>query len=222
MEDAAEMLGVPAAAVHALVDANLLRAEGDESSERTVSLAEVKSFLARNSESPADAFDVDLASDARVVAERPTEVGDLLDALRDRTGDMAQRSLEITAAAFPELSLWSDHHRVRFVEQASERFEVILAMGEHIDVLDDDLCDDLAEVGADAARSGDSLGDVLLTFRVSRDILVQTAVELVQGRGTSWAMPFALLLMRVLPAIDQLSDAVTKGWWDAVRSHETT
>jgi hypothetical protein len=35
-------------------------------------------------------------------------------------------------------------------------------------------------------------------------------------------MPFALLLMRVLPAIDQLSDAVTKGWWDAVRSHETT
>ena len=86
--------------------------------------------------------------------------------------------------------------------------------------VDEALTDDLQEVGAAAAWSGSPLPQLLVVLRISRDLVVQTAVELAEERGRHWSLPLALLLTRVLPAMDRLTDSIAQGYWSAVIGRE--
>jgi PAS domain S-box-containing protein len=57
-------------------------------------------------------------------------------------------------------------------------------------------------------------------LRISRDLVVQTAVELAEERGGRWGLALSLLLTRVLPAMDRLTDALAQGYWSAVVKRE--
>jgi PAS domain S-box-containing protein len=61
---------------------------------------------------------------------------------------------------------------------------------------------------------------LLVILRMSRDLVVQTAVELAEGRGRHWGLSLSLLLTRVLPAMDRLTDALAQGYWAAILSRE--
>ncbi|MGH9061039.1 MAG: ATP-binding protein, partial [Acidimicrobiales bacterium] len=100
------------------------------------------------------------------------------------------------------------------------RFEAILAVtGQGSDV-DDALVGDLEAVGAQAAWSGSPLPQLLVLLRISRDLVVQTAVELAEGRGRSSGLALSLLLTRILPAMDRLTDSLARGYWDALLGRE--
>src|SRR5437016_1037772 len=81
---------------------------------------------------------------------------------------------------------------------------------------------DLQEVGASAAWAGSPLPQLLVVLRISRDLVVQTAVELAEERGRHWGLALSLLLTRVLPAMDRLTDALAQGYWAAVVGREET
>ena len=65
-----------------------------------------------------------------------------------------------------------------------------------------------------------SLPQLLLVLRISRDLVVQTAVEVAEERGRHWGLALSLLLTRVLPAMDRLTDAIAAGYWAAVVRNE--
>jgi len=93
----------------------------------------------------------------------------------------------------------------------------VTALGE---AADDALTTDLQEVGAGAAWAGSSLPQLLLVLRISRDLVVQTAVEVAEERGRHWGLALSLLLTRVLPAVDRLTDAVAQGYWNTIVERE--
>src|SRR5207302_7407741 len=80
----------------------------------------------------------------------------------------------------------------------------------------DALVEDLQAVGAGAAWSNSPLPQLLVVLRISRDLVVQTAVELAEERGRHWGLARSLLLTRVLPAMDRLTDALAQCYWAAV------
>jgi PAS domain S-box-containing protein len=49
---------------------------------------------------------------------------------------------------------------------------------------------------------------------------VQTAVELAEEHGRHWGLSLSLLLTRVLPAMDRLTDALSQGYWAEILSRE--
>jgi PAS domain S-box-containing protein len=146
------------------------------------------------------------------------ETGDLLDALVERGDEMADRAFAVFATIFPEATTWEGEERERFVEQARRRFEAILAVASHGEDLD--LTTDLEEVGAAAAGAGSSLPQLLIVLRISRDLVVQTAVELAESRGRAGGLALGITLTRVLPAIDRLTDAIAAGYWAALVGRE--
>jgi PAS domain S-box-containing protein len=173
-------------------------------------LGDVKALLARLD----DVEDHDVFSDD-VEAVDPS---DLIDALDGKAEDMALRAFDVFQQAMPEAAAWPDVERDQFVRDARLRFEAILAITEHGE--DQELVDELREVGASAAWSGAPLPQLLLTLRISRDLVVQTAVELAEERGRHWGFALALVLTRVLPAVDRLADAIAQGYWAAVARAE--
>jgi PAS domain S-box-containing protein len=142
----------------------------------------------------------------------------LLDALDGRADDMARRAFDIFQTVFPEAAGWPLAEQARFIEQSRRRFEAILAVTEQGG--DDQLAVELEEVGAAAAWSGSSLPQLLVVLRISRDLVVQTAVEVAEERGRHWGLALSLLLTRVLPAMDRLTDAIARGYWGAVVGRE--
>src|SRR5437588_665550 len=82
------------------------------------------------------------------------------------------------------------------------------------------LVGDLQDVGAGAAWSGSPLPQLMVILRISRDLVVQTAVELAEERGSHWGLALSLLLTRVLPAMDRLTDAIAQGYWSAILGRE--
>ncbi|MGH9036606.1 MAG: PAS domain S-box protein, partial [Acidimicrobiia bacterium] len=147
---------------------------------------------------------------------------ELLDVLASRSDEMALRAYDIFAAAVPETALWTDEDRHRFVDQSRKRFEAILAVtgsGEHVD---ESLVGDLKEVGASAAWAGSPLPQLLVVLRISRDLVVQSAVAIAEEGGRRWGLALSLLLTRVLPAMDRLTDALAQGYWSAVVGKEET
>src|SRR5439155_18497320 len=70
------------------------------------------------------------------------------------------------------------------------------------------------------AWSGSPLPQLLVVLRISRDLVVQTAIELAEERGRHWGLALSLLLTRVLPAMDRLTDAIAQGYWAAVVGRE--
>jgi PAS domain S-box-containing protein len=144
----------------------------------------------------------------------------LLDALDQRAADMARRVFEIFARVFPEAGGWTLHQQAAFVEQARDRFEAILAVTEQGADVDASLFEDLRSVGASAARSGSPLPQLLVILRISRDLVVQTAIEVAEGRRGQSGLALSLLLTRILPAMDRLTDALAQGYWEAILARE--
>lgn len=205
VREAARLLAMPEDGVVALVEAGYLRpAEPD--ARRSFLLGDVKAVLARL----ADADTPDLFFDSGADVDPQA----LLDALDGRSEEMARRAFDIFQQGFPEAASWSIGEQRQFIDQARRRFEAILAITEHGE--DDELVAELQEVGAAAAWGGSSLPQLLLILRISRDLVVQTAVEVAEEKGRHWGLTLSLLLTRVLPAMDRLTDAIAQGYWAAI------
>jgi len=200
---AAGYLELDEAAVLALVDVGYLRPTGEPDAPEFV-LADLKAFVARNA---------DNGSGNLLGRAGDTDPQALLDALDGRCEEMATRAFDIFSAAFPESSSWSLSEQARFVEQSRNRFEAILAVTGQGSVVDQALVGDLREVGAAAAGAGSPLPQLLAILRISRDLIVQTAVELAEERGGHWGLALSLLLTRILPTMDRLTDALAHGYW---------
>ena len=209
--EAADALGLPVSGVEALADAGYLRLDH----EHRISLSEIKSFQARNATDAGDTA-ADLLDGIGAATD---EAEAILDALERSVDDMARRAADIVAGVFPEAARWRDDQRARFVQQARARFEAIVAVTRS-DTTDDDLLEDLADAGGAAAFAGAPLPQVLLTLRISRDLLVQTAVTAAEELGQHRSLALAVVLTRVLPVLDRLTDTVARGYWAAVRTRE--
>lgn len=211
--EAADALGLPVTGVEALVDAGYLQVDADTTG---LAVSEIKAFQARN-----------VAGGGATVAEVLTEAlgphsaaEEILDSLEASVPEMARRAGDIVATVFPEAAGWDDLERRRFERQAAERFEAILSVTRTRSDVDDELFDGLADAGGAAAFAGAPLPQVLLTLRISRDLMVQTAVTAAEERGTQWALALAVVLTRVLPVLDRLTDTVARGYWSAVLTRE--
>ena len=211
LAESADLLRLPVEAVRALANAGYLKVSGDDATGPSFSVSDLKAFLARNADGGSTILVPDDAD--------PTE---LLEVLEGRSGEMARRTLDIFRHAMPEASIWTAEEEERFVEQSAARFEAILAVTRAGDTVDESLVDDLRDVGASAAWAGSPLPQLLVVLRISRDLVVQTAVEIAEARGQGSSQALALLLTRVLPALDRLTDALAQGYWSAVIGREET
>lgn len=223
------MLDLPAVAVEALVGSGYLvpARVGDAGPE--LPLSDVKAFLARNADNGAGADMITAAlaaatADATqaVFSDEQVELDpqELLDALDGRAAEMARRAFQIFATVFPEADGWSLRQQTSFIEQARGRFEAILAVTAQGADVDTVLFEDLREVGAAAARSGSPLPQLLVILRISRDLVVQTAIELAESGGRHAGLALSLVLTRILPAMDRLTDALAQGYWEATLGRE--
>jgi PAS domain S-box-containing protein len=229
LDQAADFLRLPVASVEALVGAGYLTPVGApdpaEPADTHLALTDLKAFLARNATQAADDdLDAELERTGlrlpRDLAGAAIDPQALLRALDGRSGAMAERAFEVFAGVFPEALTWPAEQRERFLGHARSRFEAILAVTGMGDAVDDELIEELADVGRSAARAGTPLPEVLVTLRISRDLVVQTAVEVAESSGRSWGLALSLLLTQVLPAMDRLTDAIATGYWDAVVAAE--
>lgn len=208
VDGAAAQLGMAPEGVRALVSGGFLPSVGG-AADRFL-LGDVKALQARlTDDAPRELFPEDLeAVDPKA----------LLDALDGRAGEMAVRAFDLFQTVFPEAAAWGWTERSRFIDQARSRFEAILAVTAH--GAEVDLEGEMSSVGAAAARTGASLPQLLVVLRISRDLVVQTSVEVAEERGRHWGLALSLLLTRVLPAIDRLTDAIAQGYWQAVVARE--
>jgi len=215
LSEAALALGMTEAAVESLAHAGyvaiVIVEQPDGTVEPHISRSDLKAFIARNADN----------GSGNVFLEEPesADAADLLRALDERSAHMAERALEIFAEVFPD-AIRSAADRERFLQQATARFEAILAVASQGAEVDDALVDDLEEVGAAAAWVGTPLPQLLVVLRISRDLIVQTAIALADEHGRHWSLPLALVLTRVLPAMDRLTDSIAQGWWATVVSRE--
>src|SRR3954463_6033627 len=212
LPEAAQMLQLPVGAVEGLVQAGYLAPVGSGPKGAEFLISDLKAFVARNADN----------GSGNLFSIEPSNVDpqDLLDALDGKSEEMARRALDIFATVFPEATSWSMKEQARFIEQAKGRFEAILAVTGQGAEVDEALVGDLQEVGANAAWSGSPLPQLLVILRISRDLVVQTAVELAEERGSHWGLALSLLLTRVLPAMDRLTDAIAQGYWSAILGRE--
>jgi PAS domain S-box-containing protein len=217
LTEAAALLRLPPTAVEALVGSGYLvpSAKGPTGPEFT--LPDLKAFLARNADNGSG--NLWRGEPALEDLER-VDPQDLLDALDGRADEMAKRVFDIFSTVFPEAATWDITKQARFIEQARSRFEAILAVTGQGAEVDEALVGDLQEVGASAASAGSPLPQLLVILRISRDLVVQTAVELAEERGRHWGLALSLLLTRVLPAMDRLTDALAQGYWAAILGQE--
>jgi len=213
VEEAAAILGLPVVAVAGLAVAGFLEpSDIDRSTGHPYfAMSDVKAFQARNADNGSGflAFNGDKAD--------PQE---LLAALDGESEDMARRAFDMFAQVFPEAKRWGLREQQRFITQARSRFEAILAVTGSGAEVDEALVGDLEDVGADAAWSGSPLPQLLVVLRISRDLVVQTAVELAEARGGRWGLALSLLLTRILPAVDRLTDSLAQGYWAAMIGKE--
>jgi len=208
--EAADALGLPVSGVEALAGAGYLRID-----EQGIPLSEVKAFQARNATGAGESADDLLGS----IGAADEDAEAILDLLERSVDDMARRSADIVVGVFPDAARWRPQQRARFEAQARARFEAIVAVTRSGDA-DDELLDELADAGGAAALGGAPLPQVLLSLRVSRDLLVQAAVAAAEELGQLRSIALAVVLTRVLPVLDRLTDSVARGYWTAVRLRE--
>ena len=145
----------------------------------------------------------------------------ILDALEDAIPTMATRAADIAAGVFSEAAAWDDLERRRFERQAAQRLEAIVSVTRRDDLTDDAVYDDLVDAGGAAASAGAPLPQLLLSLRVSRDLIVQTAVQVAEEEEIPERnRALAVVLTRVLPVFDRLTDSVAWGYWSAVVRRE--
>lgn len=225
----AALLELPPETVSALVDRGYLAPAPDRGDGREFQLSDVKAFLARNADngSGAGIFDQALRAAARTPAPSPVlapigrrgrdlEPEELLTLLDERAEQMAYRVFKLFATVFPEVDEWPRDMQGEFVIQAKGRFEAILTMTEKGLGADESLFDELRVIGHSAAQSGTPLPHLLVLLRLTRDLVVQNAVELSETGNRHGGHALSLLLTRILPAMDRLGDALAQGYWDAI------
>jgi PAS domain S-box-containing protein len=198
-------------AVRALATAGYLKVSGDDATGPSFSVSDLKGFLARNAD-----------GGSAILVPEDADPTELLEALEGRSAEMARRALDIFSQAMPETAIWTAEEQQRFVDQSTARFEALLAVTRAGQEVDESLVADLRDVGASAAWAGSPLPQLLVVLRISRDLVVQTAVEIAEARGQGSSQALALLLTRVLPAMDRLTDALAQGYWAAVIGREET
>ncbi|MDQ1375383.1 MAG: two-component system, OmpR family, sensor histidine kinase KdpD, partial [Actinomycetota bacterium] len=213
LEQTAELLQVPTDVVRSLLAAGYLAASRNGTDGPEFALVDVKAYLARNADNGSGNM-------LEALERENVDPQGLLDALDGKSEEMARRAFEIFASAFPESSGWSMTEQGRFIDQAKARFEAILAVTGQGAEVDEALVGDLQDVGASAAWAGSPLPQLLVVLRISRDLVVQTAVELAEERGRHWGLALSLLLTRVLPAMDRLTDSLAQGYWAAMIGRE--
>lgn len=220
IQEAASVLRLPAESVEALVGAGYLPATSRSKDRVAIPLTDLKAFIARNvDDAPGDSVDDVLDRIEQVSSDPELDPETFLTALEQRSGTMADRTLEIFTTVFPEASGWTEDRRRDFLSQAVDRFDAILAVARLGDRVDDGLLGDLESVGEAAAMTGSPLPEILLTLRISRDLMVQTAVEVAEDRRHG-ALALSIVLTQILPAMDRLTDAVARGYWAAVVRRE--
>ncbi len=208
---AAGFLSISEAALESLVGAGFLLAHETPEGLR-FSVADLRAFEARNADNGSGNLMLDQPDAADPQA--------LLAALDGHSDEMARRAFDIFSSVFPEAREWSLTEQARFIDQARSRFEAILAVTGQGSAVDEALVGDLEDVGAAAASSGSPLPQLLVILRISRDLVVQTAVELADEGGRRWGLALSLLLTRILPAMDRLTDALAQGYWAALAGRE--
>jgi PAS domain S-box-containing protein len=216
LNEAAALLRLPSSAVEALVSGGYLpRAQGPDG--LTFPLSDLKAFVARNDDNGAGNLWNAPSLPAQLDEVDPR---DLIDGLDGRSEELAGRLFDVYATVFPEAATWNDKTRDRFVAQARSRFEAILAVTGQGSEVDEALAGDLLQVGASAAAAGSPLPQLLVILRISRDLIVETGVELAAQRSRQGAVALIMLLSRVLPAIDRLTDALAQGYWTAMNNRQ--
>jgi hypothetical protein len=209
LETAADALALPASTVAALAAAGFVAASDPTGSSPRFQLADLKAFVARNADNGSgEAIHRALTQDMQ-----PEELVDLLD---ERAEHMAIRLLKMYGIVFPQALSWSIERQTRFVQTTKERFEAILSIAALGSEFEPDLLMDLEGIGAAAARAKVPLPQILAMLRVSRDLVVQNAIELAENDERHGGHALSLLLTRILPAMDQMSDALTAGYWEAM------
>jgi hypothetical protein len=216
LHHAADVVELPETALAALAGAGYVAADQDPGGERTFQLPDLKAFVARNADNgtggvlppPPPVADLEPAADLE-----PEELVGLLD---ERAEHMALRMLKMYATVFPQVVGWSEARQAKFVVRTKARFEAILAVAALGDSIAPELVEDLRAIGHSAARHGVELPQVLTMLRVSRDLVVQNAIELAEDGERHGGHALSLLLTRILPAMDRLGDALTEGYWAAV------
>lgn len=209
LDAAAAELALPAPAVEALVGAGYLPSSPQEGPGLYFRLSDLKAFLARNADNGSGGT---LPRSLNPDME-PQELVDLLD---ERAEHMAVRLLKMYATVFPKAASWPVETQTKFVRRTKNRFEAILAIAALGDAFDPELIDDLEAIGAAAARNGVKLPQILTMLRVSRDLVVQNAIDLAENAERPGGHALSLLLTRILPAMDRLGDALTAGYWEAM------
>jgi len=205
LEDAATFMGLHPNTVFDLVRTRFIRGSGHE-----VALADAKAFLARNA---------DGGSTTRVdYVDEDTGPEALISALESRNVDLAEEAYHRFVREIPEARNWTASERQNFVEQAKGRFSAILAVTAKGTHFDSALQRDLEAVGQSAAWALSSLPHLLIVLRVSRDLLLQTAVRVADDKNGRLNASLAAFAGRMLPAVDQLTDAVAGGYWGATIS----
>ena len=208
---AADYLRVSEAALASLVETGYLRAF-ETAEGRQFATADLRAFEARNADNGSGNLVLDQPDAADPQA--------LLAALDGRSDEMARRAFDIFSSVFQEARDWSLTEQARFIDQARSRFEAILAVTGQGTAVDEALVGDLQDVGASAASAGSPLPQLLVILRISRDLVVQTAIELADEGGRHWGLALSLLLTRILPAMDRLTDALAQGYWAALAGRE--
>ncbi|MBA2281156.1 MAG: PAS domain S-box protein, partial [Acidimicrobiia bacterium] len=209
--EAGEVLGLAPTVVVALADAGYVHPSDGPPGDPRFALGDLKAFQARVVEGATVGPAWPLS-----VEDGAFDASELVAALEGRAVEIGNRALALLATLLPEAAGYDDAQRARFLTEAVDRIEAIIALcargpqgGEPIEL-------DLAEIGADAAHAGVALPGVLLALRLSRDVVVQTAIEISEARGRHWGLALSVVLNRVLPAIDRLADAAARGYWEAV------
>lgn len=208
LEAAAGLVGLPAPALEALAASGYLAAIRGEDGATGFQLPDLKAFVARNEDNGSGV--------GFFGSTRALEPEELIELLGDRAEAMARRLLRMCVEVFPASRRWTDRQQAKFVRITKARFESVLAVAALGSRVDGSFYRELHEVGASAARSGTALPDLLMMLRMSRDLVVQNAVELAGIRDRPGGFALSLLLTRILPALDRISDALTEGYWETL------
>lgn len=146
-------------------------------------------------------------------ANSPDDREVFLNALDSRSDELAEKAFEVYLRRVPAAKDWTSEQRHSFLTQAKGRFGAILAVVEHGSSVDGALRRDLEKVGADAAVSNSSLSDLMLVLRISRDILLSTALQMAAERNHAWDTLVNGFASRLSNAVDSLIDSLGHGFW---------
>lgn len=210
LDTAAETVALPAVALEALAAAGYVTAVEEPGSTPSFAAADLKAFVARNADDGSGPTPQSAEDNADL---EPQELVDLLD---ERAEHMALRLLKMYSIVYPQAASWPVSRQGKFIERTKSHFEAFLAIAALGDRIQPELVEELHSIGAAAARSGSKLPQVLTMLRVSRDLVVQNAVDLAENGERPGGHALALVLTRILPAMDALGDALTAGYWEAM------